>query len=252
MEETYKKYNDCLTKLINTYKERLGRKVVAVLLSGSLAKRTLVKDWSDLDLTVICEDTFFDTQRKLSSIKREVEETYNIHIGQYLASLEELASSNVQVGGLKLLLTKQHLHLKYAYFVYLRDGVEPRTYAPTLDEIAFLAIPEMYRYHNVLRKTLRDQEGMALTKMSIKCVFLVIRLALASMKIICPTYESVIQQAPKVFKDAPLNFRILEKANKARYEILTINDYNAMSKEFVNFVEDFVTWYGNNKNKNDS
>lgn len=245
MKELYKKYNDCLSTITAKAKETLGSQLVGVLLSGSLAKKTLVKDWSDLDITIICENSFFATQRRLSKIKKEAESAYNIHIGQYISTSEELASKNIQLGGLKLLLTRQHFHLKLAYFAYLRDSIVPYIYSPTVGEIAKLATPEIYKYHNVLRKTLRDNEGIVLTKMSIKCLFLVTRLAMASMGITCPTYDSVIKQASMAFRDSPFDFKILEKADELRYKILDITDYEAASRELVDFIENFVFWFTN-------
>jgi len=244
MLELYNYYERCLGEAVAMLQESLEKRLIALVLSGSLAKRTLVKGWSDIDLLAVCTDASFKAQTAFKEVKVSLEQSYNIHLGLSVATETEFFEDSSRVGELKLLLVKQNLALGIARFVYTRYDELREVKAPENQWVATLALSEINQYRGRVRKAVRDQVGVELLKSCIKCVFFIFRMALAKTERTCPYYDSIIDNSSEVFGSFPLGMETLREANTARYRIEKNDlDVAGISERIVDLVEEFVPWF---------
>jgi len=232
-------YNQCLEECLTELQNQLGDNLAAVILTGSLAKGTLVTGWSDIDLLALSHSLKFKDLKIVGGIKSKLEKRYNIHIGLSLALLEEFKTDKLETNDLKMRSVKQQLGMGIAKVVHGGIG---DLYVPTKEDMAKDARREIAIYHSQLRKAVRDYEGAILLERAIKFSFRIVRLALEYCKHTPVAYKDTVTYAKRRFADFPLGFKELERADKLRARIRDISDKEAEeeSQKLTDFAESFV------------
>lgn len=235
-------YNQCLGECLTELQSRIGKNLVAVTLTGSLAKGTLVPGWSDIDILALCHTLNFKDLKITGEIKSELEEKYNIHLGLSLALLEEFQTKRLETGDLKMRSVKQQLGMGVAKLIYGKVG---DFYVPTKEDMAKEAGREIAIYRSQLRKAVRDCQGIELLERCVKFSFRVTRLAVEYCGQAPMAYRDTIAYARKCFPDFPLGFGKLERANKLRGRIQKISKKEAEeeAQELADFAEAFVKYF---------
>jgi len=231
MEESkIEKYFSTEESFFNDLKKSLGDDLLFYCVTGSLARKEVIPEWSDIDTLIVCSDLDLKT---LTNIKEAIDRNNsNIKIGITLYSLKEFNSYNSQdpktYNVIRNILSNRYLPKIHNNRVILKK-IDNKI-SNNLNRVEFLK-----DLHSFKRELIKYPDYSE--RNIYRFLTYMLRVLLFYKNIYCDGYIETWNEAGKVFTDLPFQ-KILPE------DILhLVNDRQDRFLGYVNFLE----WLNNEK-----
>lgn len=217
---------------IEKFKEVIGKRLIAIILTGSASQSNYRHGWSDVDLLIVIDDFDFDIKYKIAKAVTELENNSGIHHGVNVISKDELFAPilpDMLLDG-KTLQALIGLRRCPDRLIYSREPINlKKIYLPDSETLKKYSISNMGMFLRRNRKTLtttsyKNSDIKELLKREIRASLIITKLAVQ-----CFTstpqgdYRDALNLAKSLFTDFKFdvvedNFRIIDHWNELNDE----------------------------------
>ena len=230
--------NKIKTEAIEKFEKAVGKKLVAIILTGSVPQSAYKDGWSDIDLLIVIDSFDFDVKRKIAEAVTQLENNSGIHHGINVISKDELLAPilpDVLLDG-KTLQALIDLRKYPDRLIYSCEPIDFKNiYLPDNETLKKYSISNIGMFLRRNRRTLtttphEDKNIKELLKREIRASLIITKLAVQCF-IATPQedYRNVLNLAKSLFKDFNFeivedNFRIIDQWHKLedKNELLNI------------------------------
>jgi len=245
--------NKIKTEAIEKFEKAVGKKLVAIILTGSVPQSAYKDGWSDIDLLIVIDSFDFDVKRKIAEAVTQLENNSGIHHGINVISKDELLAPilpDVLLDG-KTLQALIDLRKYPDRLIYSCEPIDFKNiYLPDNETLKKYSISNIGMFLRRNRRALtttfhEDKNIKELLKKEIRASLIITKLAVQ-----CFTatpqgdYRDVLNLAKSLFTDFNFeivedNFRIIDQWHELKDENELLNIFRKVDdyiEKFTHYV----------------
>jgi 8-oxo-dGTP pyrophosphatase MutT (NUDIX family)/predicted nucleotidyltransferase len=173
-------------EVIKDFKKALSKNLFALILVGSVARRSYRKGWSDIDLIVVIKKMTIEAKYIVATLKTKNEKRFKTHLGINLITEGEVLRPNFPLDSLDGKVLQGLLELKKypERLLYINTGSKRSFYTPSKKEIKEYSLANVGMFFRKNRKDLisgapiSGQKARETLKREIKASLTMVKLAL--------------------------------------------------------------------------
>lgn len=233
-------------EILEKFKKVIGKRLIAVILTGSVPQSAYRDGWSDIDLLIVVDSFDFIVKRKIAEAVTELENNSGIHHGVNVISKDELFAPilpDILLDG-KTLQALIDLNKYPNRLIYSRELIDvKKIYLPDNEILKKYSISNIGMFLRRNRKTLtttssENKDIKELLKREIRASLIITKLAVQCFTATPQEdYRDVLNLAKSLFAD--FNFEVVEDNFRIIDQWHELEDENELLNIFRK-VDDYI------------